>query len=363
MAGLYVHIPFCHTKCLYCDFYSLPGKRNFNEVITGIISEYRLREDEIKDKFESIYIGGGTPSILPEDLISELMLNLPVDSAEEITIEVNPEDVNENKVRTWKSLGINRVSIGIQSLDNQILKRIGRRHSSEKALEAIKTIQDSGIRNISVDLIYGLPGLTSDKWEKTLNSLIDTGIKHISAYCLTFYENTPLYKLLKQGKITEQDDDNIAQQFDILRKVSQARGFEHYEISNLAIPGYESRHNSIYWRTDGKWLGIGPAAHSFDGKIRRIDKENISEWMASFPRPFNVEPESEIDIINDFIVGALRTTAGLDLSTLESSYADIIRSQARRFINSGELELNGDSLRIIPDKWLISDFYIREIML
>lgn len=335
-----------------------------HDVVSGLIEEFRWRRNEISEPFTTVYLGGGTPSILPSDMIARLFDEIPVDDAKEITLEVNPEDVIPGNATLWKDAGINRISMGVQSLDDSILKSLGRRHTSAKALEAISTLHDAGITNISADLIYGLPGLTADAWRHALTTLFATGITHLSAYCLTYHEGTHLYKMWKSGKIIPADDDAIDLQFHILREEATRNGFEHYEISNLARPGFRSRHNSAYWDPGSAWLGIGPSAHSFDGKVRRIDYADTHRWLASLPAPYEIDAETPLDLVNDNIVTALRTADGLDLSTVPSDLLPALLDDAARFIAQGDMTLNSETnrLAISPARWLVSDMYIRELL-
>lgn len=363
LSGLYIHIPFCHSKCVYCDFYSTPRRGGMDEFVDGLIKEFIFRRTEIPTPFSTVYLGGGTPSILSEQNLEKIFnLILPYCSAQEITIEANPEDITKDKVDFWREIGINRLSIGVQSLDDNILRRLGRRHSSKKALEAINIIRSAGISNISADLIYALPGLTSESWRTALRTIFSTGIKHLSAYCLTYHEGTSLHRMLKNGKIIATPDEEIECQFEILRNESLDAGFEHYEISNLSLPGFRSRHNSSYWSADSVWLGLGPSAHSFDGRIRRIDYSDTGRWLNSLPSPFEIEDESELDLINDIIVTSLRTFEGLDLNVIPEEYRDSILKDAASFISEGHMRLHDNRLSIPSSRWLMSDFYIRELI-
>lgn len=364
MSGLYVHIPFCHSKCAYCDFYSSPRRDNMEAVVDGLIREYNFRINEIDPPVRTIYLGGGTPSILPHKLLSKLIESFPLGDAEEITIEANPEDVTADNVTFWRETGINRVSMGVQSLDDKILRSLGRRHSSRQALDAIQNLKSGGFTNISVDLIYGLPGLTDEAWSDCLGQILKQDITHLSAYCLTYHEGTALYRMWRQGKISPATDEQIESQFNILRRKSAEAGFEHYEISNFAKPGYRSRHNSSYWNPYSQWLGIGPSAHSFDGRIRRIDFENTEKWLSALPAPFQTDPETEVDLVNDNLVTALRTVEGIDLSTINSEYRECLIKDARKFVETGDmtLDLMTNRLAISPEKWLVSDSYIRSLL-
>lgn len=362
MQGLYVHIPFCRSKCTYCDFYSVPRTEYMERVASGLVVEYRTRLNEMNGKFDTIYFGGGTPSAMPVHLLNLICDNLPFDDILEATIEVNPDDVTEENVAMWHKLGFNRVSMGIQSLDASALRRIGRRHTPEKALEAIYLLHRGGITNISVDLIYGLPGQSINDWERDLSTIMAQPITHLSAYSLTYHEDTMLYKQMLAGKIVPADDETVIKYFETLRRTAASHGFEHYEISNLCRPGFRSIHNSAYWNPESRWLGIGPSAHSFDGQIRRIDFSSIDAWLDALPHPYEIEEETELDRINDNIVTALRTAAGLDLATLPVQLRQNIIAEAGRFIAAGHMRLSDNHLSILPSHWIISDSYIRDLI-
>ena len=362
MAGLYVHIPLCKSKCIYCDFYSTPRAEMAERIIEGLIQEFEYRRNEIQEPFTTIYIGGGTPSVVPPELLARLVTHFPLAYCEEFTIEVNPDDVTDEAVRAWCEMGVNRVSMGIQSLDNSILRIIRRRHSAEQALEAIETLRRNGIKNISCDLIYGLPGLTDEVWRESLEQLLSKPISHLSAYCLTYNEGTLLYDMMLDGRITPATDEEIERQFAILRKTTAQYNFEHYEISNFARPGLRSRHNSSYWNPGSAWLGIGPSAHSFDLSKRRIDIADTSVWLDRLPMPCDIDEESELDRLNDNIVTALRTAQGLDLQTIDNEYTKAILDDAQKYIQHKQMSFDGRFLAIKPDYWLISDTFIRELI-
>lgn len=360
--GIYIHIPYCHSKCIYCDFYSTPARSDLDKVVAAIADEYELRKDELTEPVSTIYLGGGTPSIVPPDILHELMTRLPVAEAGEITIEVNPEDVKPESAAAWQSMGFNRVSMGVQSLDDTLLHWMRRRHDATTALKAIGTLRDAGIDNISCDLIYGLPRLTDGIWRDTLERLLDTGITHLSAYCLSYQEGTALQIRLDRGLDPQATDDDIVSQYDILCQSAAAHGFEHYEISNFARPGFRSRHNSLYWSPAGRWLGLGPSAHSFDGTIRRIDIADTGRWLAAMPRPYDIDDETDIDRLNDTIVTSLRTLEGLDIASLTPSVSSDIIRDAEPHIRAGYMTLQDGRLAIAEKHWLISDTFIRDLI-
>lgn len=363
MAGLYIHIPYCRSKCIYCDFYSHTILAEIEKTVDGLIQEYKYRRKEIEEPFTTIYIGGGTPSVLPLDLLERIVKELDKNDVTEFTIEANPDNINPDVVSGWKAMGINRVSLGVQTLNDRILKSIGRRHTSKQAIDAINIINDSGITNISADLIYGLPGIDEKAWEHDLTTLLSTPIKHLSAYCLTYNEGTMLYKMWQQGRVRPADDEEIENRFNTLRQLTADAGYEHYEISNFALPEFRSRHNSSYWSPDSKWLGIGPSAHSFDGSVRRIDIPDTKTWHEMLPYPCETDPEDLLDRVNDYIVTGLRTLDGLELERIPANYRSKLLEDASDFINEGSVILKNGRMSINQEKWLISDSYIRELII
>ena len=249
MAGIYVHVPFCRAKCAYCDFYSVARPEMAEAYVDAVIREFRLRRGELGDgAVRTLYFGGGTPSLLSPDQFALLSSYFDKDGIEEFTIEVNPDDVTPEKIDAWLQSGVNRISIGVQSLDDDELRSVGRRHNARQALDAIALIRSKGIDNISGDLIYGLPGQTLDSFRRSLEGLINAGITHLSAYSLSYEEGTLLWRRLQEGKVTPADEELTLAMYAALCEQARLARFEHYEISNFALPGYRSRHNSSYWR-------------------------------------------------------------------------------------------------------------------
>lgn len=362
MQSLYIHIPFCHSKCVYCDFYSVAGMRGASAVVDGLLSELDFRKDEAGPPFDTIYLGGGTPSALPISDFARLMAALPVEGAVEVTMEVNPEDVSVATAKVWKSSGINRISMGVQTFDSGVLRRIGRRHSGDDAVRAVDVLHDAGFGNVSVDLIYGLPYASPGSWEADLRRAFALGITHLSAYSLTYTEGTMLWKLKNAGKVAPVSDEDAAMRFEELRRIAAESGFEHYEISNLAKPGFRSKHNSGYWTPGHRWLGIGPSAHSFDGRCRRVDHPSVREWLAALPYPCLKEEETPVDLSNDMLVACLRTLDGLPLGCLEPEVEAYVRRRSARFVENGAMAIVDGRLKISPDQWLRSDYYIRQLI-
>lgn len=360
MAGLYIHIPFCHSKCIYCDFFSTPRLDSMDALLDAVADEYARRRDEIAETFVTAYIGGGTPSIVPPSGLARLCKALPLTDVEEFTIEVNPEDVTPDRVAAWRDMGINRVSMGIQTFDDDLLALLRRRHSAADAERAIKTILREGISNISCDLIYGLPGQDIDGWEHTLNRLLDYGLSHLSAYCLSYEPGTALYARMTAGKITPTDDSLLADMYDLLCTETAAAGYEHYEISNFARTGMRSRHNSSYW-TDTPYLGLGPGAHSFDGRLRRFNSNDLKSYVAGGDIT-EIDDETEDQRFNDRLITALRTADGLRLDSLTANSRDYLLHAAQPFIDDGSIVETAGSLRITEAAWFRSDAILRELI-
>ncbi len=359
MAGLYVHIPFCHSKCLYCDFYSTPDRSAVDGVIDALKAEFARRRHDIGGPYKTVYIGGGTPSILSQRQFASLVSALPLDDCEEFTIEVNPEDVTPEIAAFWHRLGVNRVSMGVQSFDDRELKAVGRRHDALTAVRAYDCLRDAGFGNISCDLIYGLPGQSLESWRKSLGRLVEMAPEHISAYSLTYEEGTALTRLRNKGRIKAADDDLYADMYYHLIDRLDAAGYRHYEISNFARPGMTSRHNSSYW-TGEPYLGLGPGAYSFDGKHRIYNSPSIKDYLAGAPEV--IEDETDTDIVNDAIITALRTDAGLRLDAVADDYRRDIMRSAEKYLDSGDLILDNGRLVIKERSWLIADAIMRDLL-
>lgn len=362
MAGLYIHIPFCHSKCIYCDFYSMPPTDRLDALLDALPREFELRKTEIAEPFTTIYIGGGTPSIVHPSKLAQLCKTLPISDIEEFTIEVNPEDVTTERIKAWRDIGINRISMGVQSFDDNELREIRRRHTAVDSIKAIENLLEGGIENISCDLIYGLPGQTLASWQRSLSQLISFRLPHISAYCLSYEPGTALYARMTAGKITPTDDDTLTAMYSLLCHLTADAGYEHYEISNFALPGMRSRHNSSYW-TGTSYLGLGPGAHSFDGRIRRFNPGNLKAYLESESITV-IDEELEDERFNDTIITALRTADGLDLNNLTADRAGYISKAAAPFIADGQLiRTAGGNIRISESAWFRSDAILRELIL
>ena len=361
MAGLYIHIPYCHSKCAYCDFYSTPSVKSMGQYVEALLCEIELRINEITEPINTIYIGGGTPSILPinllDKIIAEIANYVDIGCLDEFTIEANPEDVKEEWVDAVKKNGINRVSMGIQSFNNDELIAINRRHTAEVALNAIKTLQKKGITRISGDLIYGLPSQDLDSWKKSLDTLLSLGLPHFSSYLLSYEPGTKLYVRLMAGKVEEASEELANEMYQYLITEARRYGYNHYEISNFALPNCEAIHNTNYWR-DLPYLGVGVSAHSFDGEKRRVNPSNIKHYISQLQQGkcvFEIEEEDADARHNDYIIVSLRTSQGIDLNHYQSRYKYDILTIAKPHIDAGRMVLTDTHLAIAEEAMLISD--------
>ena len=360
MAGIYVHVPFCHAKCAYCDFYSIADSRRSDEYVEAVIQEYRSRRWELGGQpVATLYFGGGTPSVLDPKQFSRLAWELLTPQVEEFTIEVNPEDVVAEKIEAWVNSGVNRVSMGVQSLVDSELKAVNRRHSARQALEAISRLKSFGISNISCDLIYGLPGQTEQTWVYSLDTLLEQGITHLSAYNLSFEEGTLLTLRLRKGLIEEASEELVEAMYTTLCRRASDAGFEHYEISNFAKAAFRSRHNSAYWN-ETPYLGLGPGAHSLDARgIRRYVPSNLKAYLSDPGNAAVIDEETETDRINDRIFTALRTDSGLPVEQIPQQS----RAVVQKFVNQGLMVVKNGRVIIPEEHFLISDAIIREIFI
>lgn len=362
MSGIYIHIPFCHAKCAYCDFYSLGSAKAAPRFLEALAREIPARLPELEGTVvNTVYFGGGTPSALAPEALASILNALPMQHAREVTIEVNPEDVDADNARAWLNAGFNRVSMGVQSLINSELKSVGRRHSAAAALEALKVLRRAGFNNISADLIYGLPGQTIKSWNYSLTTLIGAGIDHLSPYLLSYEEGTPLWRRLQRGVVEEASAETAAAMYSLLCHEAQKAGFEHYEISNFARPGLHSRHNSSYWDLT-PYLGLGPGAHSLgaDG-IRRYHLPDLAQYLEN-PTATEQENETPEEKLNDLIIISLRTARGLDLEKIATPQRLQLLRRAQPYLDSGMLTLRDNILTIPPQHWLTSDAIMRTLI-
>jgi len=373
MAGIYIHIPFCKTKCHYCDFYKSTDFSARPDFLKALKKEIQLRKGEIDgEKIESIYFGGGTPSVLKVAEIDQILTfvnqEYAVDADAEITMECNPDDLSGDFLRELKGTVVNRLSIGTQSFDDQDLKSMNRRHKAVQAIDAVKSAQDAGFRNISIDLIYGLPGQTLQAWEANVNQAVQLDVQHISAYHLTYHEGTVFYEYLKTGKIRELPDELSFEQFKLLKLMLEKSGFEHYEISNFAREGLYSRHNRAYWQRKS-YLGFGPSAHSFDLKARRWNVSSLNKYLKGLERnePYwDQEILSQQDQYNDYMITTLRTIWGIGEAYLidhfEDRFVNHFTAEIKPFIQSNHVNKEGGYYKLTTEGLFISDKIMEHLL-
>ncbi len=347
MAGIYIHIPFCRKACHYCNFHFSTSLEKAEAVEASILKEIALRSSEINEAVQTIYFGGGTPSILAPDAINKMLqaikTHYAISSDPEITLEANPDDITAEKARAWKRMGINRFSIGVQSFADENLQWMNRAHDASQSIQCIQTIREAGFDNFSIDLIYGTPGQTQQGWIKDLEKAIEMKIPHLSCYALTVEEGTALHHMIGSGKKEKISADEQAERFEALVQLSSLAGYTHYEISNLALPGKESKHNSAYW--EGKpYLGFGPSAHSFNGTKRSwniADNLKYSQSIEAGILPHEEETLREIDQLNEYIMTSLRSIKGMQKETIKTRWGSdklqIISTAIEQFIGSGKI--------------------------
>jgi oxygen-independent coproporphyrinogen-3 oxidase len=340
MAGIYIHIPFCKSKCNYCDFYSGTQFKFFEDYVSAVKLELKNRYDYLNfEIIETIYFGGGTPSILSisqiSDILEAIYLHFEVSKMSEITFECNPENISPEYLNGLNKLGINRISIGIQSFSSEILKFLGRIHNAEKAENSVNLAIESGFENVSIDLIYAIPGMTTDVLLLSLKKAITLGVKHISLYNLTVSDKTKLHWKLLREKILPVNEDESVDQYYLINDFLEANGFKHYEISNYALDNYFSRHNMGYWN-GMKYLGIGPSAHSFNEVSRQWNCYVLKKYINSINSGtvcYEIEYLSEEDRYNEYIITNLRTYIGLDCNIVNLKYSDNIYDHFFTVIN------------------------------
>jgi oxygen-independent coproporphyrinogen-3 oxidase len=349
MAGIYIHIPFCKQACHYCDFHFSTSLKKKDEMVLALAKEIRMRKSEVSEVVETIYFGGGTPSVLTnaeiQSLIDVVYENFEVVKHPEITLEANPDDLSEERIIAFSKTPINRLSIGVQSFFEDDLNLMNRAHNSIEAKKSL-AIATKYFDNISVDLIYGIPGLSNEMWKQNIETALNFGVPHVSSYALTVEPKTALHKLIQTGEIAAPKDELAQEHFEILVKILTDKGFIHYELSNFGKPDYFSQNNSSYWL--GKmYLGIGPSAHSFDGKTRSWNIANNMLYLKSISAdtlPSEVEILSEQDRYNEYVMTGLRTIWGVSLERIEeefgTEYLNYLLKQADKFINDGLLSIN-----------------------
>ena len=375
MAGVYVHIPFCASRCSYCDFFSTLQQGEMGErYVEAVVAEARLRRGELHEEpVRTLYLGGGTPSQLPLPLFARLVdglceaLNLS--HVEEFTVEANPDDVTPEWCRGVAAVGVNRVSMGVQSFENPILRLIGRRHTARQAIVAVRCLREAGIDNISVDLIFGLPGQTVDSWAASVRQALTLRPQHLSAYGLTYEEGTRLWRQRERGDVVEVSEEQCIEMYRRLVVMLQAAGYEHYEISNFALPGYRSRHNSSYWN-ETPYLGLGAAAHSYDGNLRRSNPHDLQRYVGAVmvgEAACRQETLTWQERYDERVMLGLRTSGGVDSETLRRDFGAAawrhFTCEASRHVTAGTLRIEeGGRYILTNDGIMLSDSIIRDLL-
>ena len=370
VAGIYIHVPFCQGRCIYCDFYSTTeGEEWKSRYVDALLAELRMRRDELPlARVHSIYIGGGTPSQLPARalaaILNEVCRLFPVDSDAEVTVEANPDDVTPEWLAALSHTPVNRLSMGVQSFDDALLRLIRRRHTAQQAVCAVEQAARHGISNVSIDLIYGLPTQTMEQWQADVRQALALDVQHLSAYSLSYEEGTPLWRMLEQGRIEEADEELSLCMYEHLIDSTRAAGFTHYEISNFCRPGRHSQHNSAYWH-GVPYLGFGPGAHSYDGmRTRRWNLSDLKGYVqaaGSMP-PHQSEVLTDDELYDETVMTRLRTSEGLSLDLLTASYRAYCMAQAEPHLRAGRLEQAGSTIRLTRQGIFTSNDIISDLM-
>lgn len=374
MAGIYIHIPFCSSKCHYCDFFSVASVRQMDEMVNAIASELKLRASYLKaEEIQTIYFGGGTPSLLSEMqlqmLFDVLYSYYRINPDAEITLESNPDDLSENKIEILKQSQVNRLSIGIQSFFEEDLHFLGRRHSAGQTYKVLEQLQKIGFNNLSIDFIFGMQSLSDKNLLFNLQTAANFRIPHISAYSLTVEEKTALYQFIQKGKIADVDEEKVIRQFLLCSDFLQNAGYDHYEISNFALSGNYSKHNSAYWK-GGHYLGAGPSAHSFNGHSRQWNVSSIQKYILKVKGGedfFEKEELSESELCNEYIFTALRTMWGIDLNLIQNRFGkkitDHLLSGSASIEKRGLIKVESDKIILTREGKLFTDSISTDLMI
>ncbi len=368
MAGIYIHIPFCKMACNYCNFHFSTSLHYKNEFVAALLNEIQMQQQNNylnSSAIETIYFGGGTPALLAVDelerIMNQLQQNFNIHANAEITLEANPDDVTDAKLIAWKQLGINRLSIGIQSLFDEDLQWMNRVHNAAQAKQVFSMARTAGFDNFTVDLIYGIPGLTDEKWEYNINWVLEQGITHLSCYALTVEPNTPLHKLIRTQQKQDVDAAQQSRQFIQLMDTMEHKGWEHYEISNFAKPGHRSRHNSAYWQ-GVPYLGLGPSAHSFNGSSRQWNVANNQQYIRALNEnniPFEAEELTTTQQLNEYIMTSLRLMEGCNLDVITKKFgsdkAEQLQREAERYLHLQWMKQENKHLILTREGKLFAD--------
>jgi oxygen-independent coproporphyrinogen III oxidase len=374
LAGIYIHIPFCRKKCIYCDFYKETNTEQLDGFVDVLLKEIELRYHYLEGaSVSTIYLGGGTPSLLNNNQLAQIFKKLSkfftIDSDCEITLEANPDDLTEDYLASVFDSAINRLSIGIQSFNDDHLKFLNRRHSAGQAIIAVENARKAGFRNISIDLIYGIPGQSTEDWQMQLKTAFSLNPEHISAYGLTFEPGTILFSMKQKSKVTEQNDESMILLYSILSEKIRNHGYEAYELSNFCKPGFRSRHNSSYWKFI-PYLGLGPSAHSFDGNSRQWNIASIQKYIDGVATNGAFYEREELTIenlYNEYVMVSLRTMDGVDLQLLNqkfgSDYHHYFLKNMHHFSKMGLLLMENDHVKLTESGIHLSNMIITELMM
>ena len=377
MSGIYLHIPFCKSKCAYCNFFSLVTEKKMDDYVSALKKEIINRKSYLGDDVvKTIYFGGGTPSLLPikyvEEILELLHENYNIISNPEVTLEINPDTIDKDKMMALKHLGVNRMSVGIQSFNDDDLRYLGRRHDSRHALQVLDDLSSVGFDRITLDLIYGMPTLTEEKWNHNLDIFFSTGISHLSAYALTVEPKTILGQKIEKEELQEVSEEETIRHYNILVERTKENGFEHYEISNFAKEGCRSQHNSIYWQ-DVKYLGLGPSAHSYDGDSRQWNVSNLTKYIQFVNADIDTDTDADTDMgryyereilskedkFNEYVMTSLRTSWGCNIEKIErdygKSYAHNFLKNIKKYLDSGIMLMKDNSFILTDEGMLFAD--------
>lgn len=369
MAGIYIHIPFCKSRCIYCGFFSTTSLNKHREYVGALVNELDFRRDFLKGEvIDTIYFGGGTPSVLSASEIERVVTTIyniyNVRAKAEVTLEGNPDDLSPAFLKDLMQVGINRLSIGVQTFDEQRLRFLHRRHTAEQAIRAVQDAQCAGFANISVDLMFGFPRQTLAEWQSDVQKALSLRVQHLSAYSLMYEEGTCLGEMLNAGEVEEVDEEISLQMYEYLMDAVSDAGFRHYELSNFALPGMESRHNSSYWHGI-PYLGVGAGAHSYDGRNRCFNVESLDEYMKGCPPV--VEVLTDHERYNEYVFTGLRTAEGLHLDDLEQRFSasckDYCLCAAMPHIASGRMMREGGVLKLTRKGLFVSNDVMSDLML
>ncbi len=368
MAGIYIHVPFCKSRCIYCDFYSTTDLSSQAEAyVTALRREMNMRRGELSEvPVETLYVGGGTPSSLPVPLLTDLLNSVadiyPLAEGAEVTVEANPDDVTDEWLSALRRTPVNRLSMGVQTFDDTLLHRLRRRHNSRQATEAVERCLAAGYTNLSIDLIYGLPGQTETMWEDDVRHALSLGVTHLSAYALSYEDGTPLTRMRDEGSIRETDEEVSLAMYRRLMELTDEAGWQHYEISNFCRSGFHSRHNSSYWQ-GVPYLGFGPAAHSFDGqRTRRWNLANLRDYIQTECAPHECEHLTDDELYDEYIMTRLRTSDGIQIDQLSPSRRDYCMTMAEKHLKRGMLTLKDGKLRLTRHGIFVSNDIISDLM-